>query len=163
MSAIRHIRQSVFKMTQTAFAEETDIAQSTLSRWELGAEPTLEGVRKIRAAALRRGLGWDEDWFLLPADDGPCRQPDAAMPRARGTQDIPTPSEPVPADGFGCAERGLINPPELWRTSRLQRSGPARLLPFCHRTAHPSDSKEASWPSSWNDLTQAPWTTVPTR
>ncbi len=111
MSAIRHIRQSVFKMTQTAFAEETDIAQSTLSRWELGAEPTLEGVRKIRAAALRRGLGWDEDWFLLLADDGPCRQPDAAMPRARGTQDIPTPSEPVPADGFGCAERGLINPP----------------------------------------------------
>lgn len=65
MNTTRHIRVTVFGMTQSDFASATGIAQSTLSRWENGAEPDLEGVRKMRSTAHRLKLEWDDSWFLV--------------------------------------------------------------------------------------------------
>lgn len=64
MSTIKHVRQTVFGMTQQAFASETGIPQSTLSRWESGGAPDLEGVKRMRSAAQRLSLDWDDLWFL---------------------------------------------------------------------------------------------------
>ncbi len=64
MSAIRHIRKTVFKETQKAFAITAGVQQSTVSRWENGVAPTLDEMRTIREAAKKRKLKWDDQLFF---------------------------------------------------------------------------------------------------
>jgi DNA-binding transcriptional regulator YiaG len=65
MNAIRHIRCEVFKLTQQQFAAIVGVEQATVSRWEAGRnEPSLRHLKRIRAAARKRSLPWDDDWFF---------------------------------------------------------------------------------------------------
>jgi transcriptional regulator with XRE-family HTH domain len=69
MNALRHIRKSVFQVTQTEFAALAGVAQSSVSRWENGMVPSLEEMQAIRKAAVARGLAWDDSWFFeVPSD-----------------------------------------------------------------------------------------------
>ena len=68
MSVIRHIRVNLFGLSQAAFAAEIGASQSKISRVESGvAELSLGLARKIRDAALKRGIAWDD--ALLFEDD----------------------------------------------------------------------------------------------
>lgn len=68
MNNLKLIRTHVFRVaSQSDFAAEIDVSQSTVSRWENGAAPSLDEMKKIRAAAVRRGLEWDDKWFFEPA------------------------------------------------------------------------------------------------
>jgi transcriptional regulator with XRE-family HTH domain len=64
MNAIQYIRKDVFRLNQTDFAREINVAQSTVSRWESGAVPDLKGMAAIRDAAIKRGIDWRDDWFF---------------------------------------------------------------------------------------------------
>lgn len=64
MNAIRHIRTKVFKVTQEEFAALAEVKQATVSRWENGTEPSLGEMAKIRKAALKRKLKWDDALFF---------------------------------------------------------------------------------------------------
>jgi transcriptional regulator with XRE-family HTH domain len=78
MNAITHVRTSVLRMTQAAFAEVAGVKQATVSRWESGEfDPGLDHLSRIRQAVLDRGQPWDDSWFFeVPA---PAVQPaDAA-------------------------------------------------------------------------------------
>lgn len=79
MKTTKRIRLTVFRMTQSEFASVTGIAQSTLSRWENGVEPDLDGVRRMRAAAHRLNLEWDDCWFLVDSPILPL--PSASVPQ----------------------------------------------------------------------------------
>ncbi|WP_226576468.1 helix-turn-helix domain-containing protein [Acuticoccus sediminis] len=72
MNAVTHIRKSIFGATQGEFAAIAQTTQATVSRWESGKlHPGLDELRLIRAAALERGLPWDDGVFFdLPADVG---------------------------------------------------------------------------------------------
>lgn len=65
MSAIRHIRTDLFKVSQAAFAVIAGTNQSAVSRWENNSsEPDRDELARIRAEALRRGLAWDDRLFF---------------------------------------------------------------------------------------------------
>lgn len=41
------------------------VRQSQVSRWESGIRrPSLREMQRIRAAAIGRGLSWDDSWFF---------------------------------------------------------------------------------------------------
>lgn len=62
---ITHIRTKVFGCpTQQPFAEIIGVAQPTVSRWENGVAMDLASMEKIREAAQRRGIAWDDRWFF---------------------------------------------------------------------------------------------------
>lgn len=67
MSAIRHIRKSVFRLSQAEFAAIAGVTQATVSRWEKGGSPTLEEMQRIRAAAAERRIRWSDKLFFEPA------------------------------------------------------------------------------------------------
>jgi transcriptional regulator with XRE-family HTH domain len=73
MNAIRHIRKSIFQVTQAEFAAIANVTQATVSRWEddeNGATPSLGEMGAIRAAAIERNLGWDDRvFFETPGQD----------------------------------------------------------------------------------------------
>jgi DNA-binding transcriptional regulator YiaG len=71
MSAIRHIRCNVFKVTQAEFAVLCGgVAQATVSRWENGtADPSLDDMRFIRQAAADRAIEWDDSLFFVTASE----------------------------------------------------------------------------------------------
>lgn len=66
MSAIRHIRREVFKVTQAEFAAIAGVTQATVSRWENGIAPSLDEMQAIRMAAMERQIDWDDRWFFEP-------------------------------------------------------------------------------------------------
>lgn len=48
MSAIRHIRRNILKLSQTEFGVLADTTQSTVSRWEDGSlSPRLDEIERI--------------------------------------------------------------------------------------------------------------------
>jgi transcriptional regulator with XRE-family HTH domain len=62
---IEHIRRIVFDVSQAAFAEIAGTTQPSVSRWEQGLqEPDRTEMEKIRQAALKRGLVWDDRLFF---------------------------------------------------------------------------------------------------
>lgn len=66
MNQIRHIRKSVFGLSQVDFAAlMPPVAQGTVSKWENGElEPSRDEMAQIRSAAIERGLAWDDAWFF---------------------------------------------------------------------------------------------------
>lgn len=66
MNAIRHIRKTVFGLNQAEFAEIAGVTQATVSRWENGVSPSLDEMRRIRAAASDRKVRWQDKWFFEP-------------------------------------------------------------------------------------------------
>jgi len=64
MNAMTHIRKNVFRVTQIEMASIADVAQSTISRWENGGEPTQAEMARIRLEAIRRAIPWDDRWFF---------------------------------------------------------------------------------------------------
>ena len=70
MSAIRHIRLKVFKVTQADFAAMAGVSQASVSRWEAGGAPTLDEMQAIRKAAADRKILWNDAWFFeAPAQE----------------------------------------------------------------------------------------------
>jgi DNA-binding transcriptional regulator YiaG len=65
MLPMAHIRQNVFGLSQTAFAEIAGVKQPTVSRWEAGEfEPNRDELERIRAAAIESGKDWNDAWFF---------------------------------------------------------------------------------------------------
>jgi transcriptional regulator with XRE-family HTH domain len=68
MNAVEFIRTKVFKLTQAPFAVIAGVSQPTVSRWEApdcaGSEPNREEMERIRSAAIKRGLAFDDSWFF---------------------------------------------------------------------------------------------------
>ncbi len=69
MNTIKHIRKTVFDMTQAEFAVIAGVKQSSVSRWERGVQPSLEEMRAIRKAAIDMNLPWDDAMFFEPAPE----------------------------------------------------------------------------------------------
>ncbi|MER8827200.1 helix-turn-helix domain-containing protein [Mesorhizobium sp. M0938] len=70
MSAIRHIRREVFKVTQAEFAVLAGVTQASVSRWEAGGAPSLDEMQAIRKAAADREIAWNDAWFFeAPAQE----------------------------------------------------------------------------------------------
>lgn len=68
MNTLKFIRTKIFNVSsQSDFAIEIEVAQSTISRWENGAAPSLDEMQKVRSAAQKRGLPWNDSWFFEPA------------------------------------------------------------------------------------------------
>jgi transcriptional regulator with XRE-family HTH domain len=78
---IRHIREKVLGLTQAQLAELTGVSQGTVSRWEQGKlEPTRDELRKMREAAQRKGVAWDDAWFFdLPKRPNRRKRPDDVL------------------------------------------------------------------------------------
>jgi predicted transcriptional regulator len=65
MNTLRHIRQTVFGVTQVEMAGIAGVRQATISRWENDdCMPTLPALKRIRAEARRRRLKWSDAWFF---------------------------------------------------------------------------------------------------
>jgi transcriptional regulator with XRE-family HTH domain len=64
MSAIRHIRREIFRVTQAEFATLAGVTQASVSRWEAGGAPSLDEMQAIRRAAADRGIEWNDTWFF---------------------------------------------------------------------------------------------------
>jgi hypothetical protein len=62
----RFIRECVFGMpTQKAFGDLLGYPQPVISRFESGVRPlTREAQDRIRSAAKRRRIEWDNNWFF---------------------------------------------------------------------------------------------------
>jgi transcriptional regulator with XRE-family HTH domain len=69
MNRFLHIRLTVFGCSQNELSRISGIAQSLISRWESGKRtPGLVNLAKLRAAALARGIAWDDRWFFEDAE-----------------------------------------------------------------------------------------------
>lgn len=65
MNQISYIRRHVFRIKQTELAEIAGVPQSVICRWERDRlQPRLPALRRIRSAAIERGLDWDDRWFF---------------------------------------------------------------------------------------------------
>jgi len=64
MSPIKHIRKTVFRLSQAEFAAVAGVTQATISRWEKGGSPTLDEMQRIRAAAAARRIKWSDKLFF---------------------------------------------------------------------------------------------------
>jgi hypothetical protein len=62
----QHIREDVFQIrSQREFAELLGYEQATISRFETGARRlTVEAQMRIQAAAKKRRIKWDNNWFF---------------------------------------------------------------------------------------------------
>jgi predicted transcriptional regulator len=61
MEPLRRIRSDVFGVSQSEFAAIAGVSQATISRWEKGElVPRLDELKRIREAALARGLIWND-------------------------------------------------------------------------------------------------------
>lgn len=69
------IREDVFGFkTQKAFADLLGYPQNTISRFENGTRRlTIEAQTRIRAAAKKRRIKWDNNWFFDVPRDGDHR------------------------------------------------------------------------------------------
>ena len=65
MTAIRHIRKNVLKVSQATLASIVGTTQATVSRWEAGElSPNLTELEAIRAEAKRREIDWNDELFF---------------------------------------------------------------------------------------------------
>jgi transcriptional regulator with XRE-family HTH domain len=65
MNRFLHIRLTVFGCSQAELSRISGIPQSLISRWESGKRtPGLVNLEKLRAAAITRGIGWDDRLFF---------------------------------------------------------------------------------------------------
>jgi predicted transcriptional regulator len=65
MNTLRHIRKSVFGLSQAELAAVAEVSQGTISKWERGdLDPSREEMGRIRAEAIKRGLDWNDSWFF---------------------------------------------------------------------------------------------------
>lgn len=65
MNALRHIRKTVLDLSQAEIAAIAEVSQGTVSKWENGElNPNMDEMARIRAAAIARGLPWDDSWFF---------------------------------------------------------------------------------------------------
>ncbi|WP_442872846.1 helix-turn-helix transcriptional regulator [Aurantimonas sp. C2-3-R2] len=69
MSPIKRIRLHVFKLKQKDFADLAGVQQSTVSRWEAGTSLSWPEMQRIREAASKAGIRWDDKWFFEPAPE----------------------------------------------------------------------------------------------
>jgi len=74
MNALRHIRKTIFQVTQAEFALIAGVTQATVSRWENGVAPSLDEMQAIRRAAAERDIDWDDRLFF----ETPASEPEAA-------------------------------------------------------------------------------------
>jgi predicted transcriptional regulator len=66
MEPLRLIRAEIFGLSQVEFAEIAGVSQATVSRWETGElTPGLNELRRIREAAICRGLPWNDAVFFV--------------------------------------------------------------------------------------------------
>lgn len=66
MRPIEYIRTKVFNQTQSAFGRVAGVTQGTVSRWEAGElAPSQAEMEKVRTAAIRLGLHWEDEWFFV--------------------------------------------------------------------------------------------------
>lgn len=63
-TTIKHIRKSVFQMSQADFAALIGRTQPTVSRWEKGVSPTLDDIRAIKQAAKNNRIRLSEKLFF---------------------------------------------------------------------------------------------------
>ncbi|HSV24343.1 MAG TPA: helix-turn-helix domain-containing protein [Xanthobacteraceae bacterium] len=64
---IERIRKTIFDLNQEEFGKLAGTTQASVSRWETGQqEPSISEMERIRAAAVERGLPWDDRWFFEP-------------------------------------------------------------------------------------------------
>jgi DNA-binding transcriptional regulator YiaG len=70
MSRCKHIRTTVFGMTQTEFARMLGIRQSAV--WELESRDALPERHQhtIRNEAIKRGLEWRDEWLFQQPEAG---------------------------------------------------------------------------------------------
>lgn len=65
MRPIRYIRTSLLKLDQAGFGKIAGVDQSTVARWESGETyPNLRALRRIRSAAMRSGVAWNDSLFF---------------------------------------------------------------------------------------------------
>lgn len=65
MNPLLYIRKSLFELTQVEFAALVGTSQATVSKWEAGElEPDRAHMDRIRRAAARRRLDWDDRLFF---------------------------------------------------------------------------------------------------
>jgi predicted transcriptional regulator len=65
MNTLRHIRKSIFGLSQAELAAVAEVSQGTVSKWERGdLDPSREEMARIRAEAMKRGLDWNDSWFF---------------------------------------------------------------------------------------------------
>ena len=78
MNQIRHIRKTVFNLSQVEFGELVKVAQGTVSKWENGElEPSRSDLELIRLTAKERGFPWEDSWFFevpSPSEAVPCSE-----------------------------------------------------------------------------------------
>lgn len=72
LTPIQWIREQVFRMKQPEFAREIGCAQSSVSRWENGGSITNDSQKKIREAAQRLRLPWNDSWFYAVPEGNPA-------------------------------------------------------------------------------------------
>jgi transcriptional regulator with XRE-family HTH domain len=76
MNALLFIRKHVLRTLQGDIAAITQVAPSTVSRWEAGQiQPNLDEIARLREACLHRVGAWDEDWLFDPPDPETFRIP----------------------------------------------------------------------------------------
>lgn len=65
MRTIAHIRKTIFGVSQIEFAAIAGTTQASVSRWESNdQEPSHSEMARIRAAAIERGIQWDDRLFF---------------------------------------------------------------------------------------------------
>ena len=70
MRPIEFIRTRVFKQTQASFAKLAGVTQGTVSKWEAGSlAPSQDEMARIRTAAIRSAMIWDDEWFFVVPRD----------------------------------------------------------------------------------------------
>ncbi|MDN3622571.1 helix-turn-helix domain-containing protein [Methylobacterium isbiliense] len=75
------IRREVFRVSQAEMARLIGTTQATVSRWEKGlSEPPRDALERVREAAARLGLLWNDAWFF-------------ALPPAATTEALPAVKE----------------------------------------------------------------------
>ncbi len=66
MSPLLRIRSEILKISQSEMAEVAGVTQPTVSRWEAGmSEPSRDALMRIREAARRKKIKWNDAWFFV--------------------------------------------------------------------------------------------------
>lgn len=66
MSPLLRIRSEILKISQAEMAEVAGVTQPTVSRWEAGmSEPSRDALMRIREAARRKKIKWNDAWFFV--------------------------------------------------------------------------------------------------